>query len=783
MAALLLALASMGSAHGLEAGAAKVAIPIPPGVPLDGLLERWGQSHVAVHDPVYVRCLYLRERETSIFLLTADLYAISRELRARVLDLAPDVVPTENIILAATHNHSGPGGLDKRWAYRLQAGRYMPEFVESAAKAFAEAMVQAHGNARRLAAIACLSTASQGLATNRFMPDGPSDPTMGIIRVDDADGAPIAILAVSPAPPMAAAAADRTQISAGYPGVFVSQLEALAGGDCVGMFLCGATADQKCANPGGKAGWDWPAALGASFAAQVHEAAQDIVCGQSEIHLFQVRADLPPSLAGPLLPDSTTLLILEIGDSLLLFAPGMPSSEIGQRLREQALARGYAAQFTICAANDRLPSYVSRSVYPRTTVPDLIFHGPEIEQWLLHEVARLIPRSQPGPETVPPDVVEPRDLGGGFSLDLSGPFSECGRWRGAAFRDIIQAHFRSAAGRLSEDHSLVPTTGLWQIAPPFVDLKPYLLPRLGMEARPLLNAISPSLVEEVSGLAEGCGLPFDAAWMLQAYTQAIDAGPHEAGHSGLFAAIGERAGADDLRVGQNINGVGFGLSPGEHTSLVAVRYAPDQGHGFVAITMPWALGPISGMNDAGLVLCAERMNSQPSGSFEAPPIGLLLHDVLYSSGTFKEALSKLEASPATLGYRLLVAALSPARTRDGAETRPQADARILEHDTTRLVREPVDGLLIGTTASPKPEDAAEDTPASIEDILREKRIISQTTIQAVLADPALLLDEDTQCSVVFLPKSNRIAIAFRNDQGIFGEFVELAVPVKATEAP
>ena len=104
------------SAYALEAGAAKVEITPPVGTPMNGYGARMGRSSTGVHDPLWSRCLYLDDGETKVLLVNTDLCMINAELRARVLELAPEDVPPENIILTATHTHSAQGGMHRYFA-------------------------------------------------------------------------------------------------------------------------------------------------------------------------------------------------------------------------------------------------------------------------------------------------------------------------------------------------------------------------------------------------------------------------------------------------------------------------------------------------------------------------------------------------------------------------------------------------------------------------------------------------------------------------------------------
>ena len=194
IAAFLAAWTLSLAAGALEAGAGRADITAPVGTPLNGYGDRMGRSSTGVHDPLWARALFLDDGTTRLFLVNVDLVAINPELRARVLELAPDVVPRENIILCATHTHNGQGGMTPNLVMRAVSGRFMPEVLESTAIAITQAMRQAYDSHRR-AAIGYGTAKQTGLTGNRRFSGGPMDEQIGVIMVEDADGKPISVVA------------------------------------------------------------------------------------------------------------------------------------------------------------------------------------------------------------------------------------------------------------------------------------------------------------------------------------------------------------------------------------------------------------------------------------------------------------------------------------------------------------------------------------------------------------------------------------------------------------
>ena len=121
-------------AQALEAGAAKIEITPPLGTPLNGYFDRLGRGAVAVHDDLWVRCLYLSDGETQLLLVNADLCFIHPELRAKVVAAGAGLVHGTNVmgyIAALAAYRDGREWLNQLMAY-LEANRdYLFDFVQT----------------------------------------------------------------------------------------------------------------------------------------------------------------------------------------------------------------------------------------------------------------------------------------------------------------------------------------------------------------------------------------------------------------------------------------------------------------------------------------------------------------------------------------------------------------------------------------------------------------------------------------------------------------------------
>lgn len=221
---------------GLLAGAARAEItPQIPGN-LTGYLLREGAC-TGVHDPVFARALALDRGEGAWLLVSVDVLDLSRADVALIRDaIALRIgVGAQAITIACSHTHSGPasvylrhcGEVDEHWLTWLRH-----RLVDLAAEAW-----QKRRPARLAAAV---QPAERPAGINRRVKGGPVDPTLGLLYVTDTGGAPIACMVHHTCHPVVLGHESRL-MSAEWPGVVASEMEARLGAGAVALFANGAS--------------------------------------------------------------------------------------------------------------------------------------------------------------------------------------------------------------------------------------------------------------------------------------------------------------------------------------------------------------------------------------------------------------------------------------------------------------------------------------------------------------------------------------------------------------
>jgi Neutral/alkaline non-lysosomal ceramidase, N-terminal len=248
---LALALPAGAVAAGLEAGAARVDITPATGVGMYGFANRKGGAD-GVRDPLMARVLVLEAGEKRLALVALDLgRPPAGEWIRRLREKAVATSGISYVVVAATHTHSGPRIRDEYPA------KEAPDWESPVLEKVAQAIDEAHR--RRVAAGIGTGYGTVLIGHNRLRPEpdgsvtwfernntlvptSPVDPTVAVLRVDDAAGKPVAVLVNYACHPVVFGS-DNLLYSADYPGVALRIVERELGGAPLAMFLQGGDGD------------------------------------------------------------------------------------------------------------------------------------------------------------------------------------------------------------------------------------------------------------------------------------------------------------------------------------------------------------------------------------------------------------------------------------------------------------------------------------------------------------------------------------------------------------
>ncbi len=246
--ALAPASAARAQSGPLKVGAARVDItpPVNADFPPSG--------HYA-HEHLYIRAIVLDNGVTRAALLGADLGGLTEEIWDEASQqIAKELnCPVENIIMSATHTHSGgvagppppriPNQQRARFPGTEKAVQAMMKAVKQAKKELQPAQVgygtgEAHLNVNRDAV-----SHDTHLWTQAPNFDGPSDKTLAVVMFKKTNGAPIAAYMNYAMHPINGYLSGIT--SADFPGAASRHVEQAFGDKMVMIFTQGASGDQN----------------------------------------------------------------------------------------------------------------------------------------------------------------------------------------------------------------------------------------------------------------------------------------------------------------------------------------------------------------------------------------------------------------------------------------------------------------------------------------------------------------------------------------------------------
>lgn len=237
---LLLAASSVALAQ-LRAGVGKTDITPALGTPLEGYYyERLATN---VHDPLFAKALVLEDGNNTLVIVITDLVDVApsgfKQARARIAKEFD--IPTGNIIISATHTHTGPvitpeyEALVATKVYdavKIARQSLQPAVLKSGAGS--EALVSFHR--RFMMKDSTVQFNPGALNPDIVRPMGPIDPEVGILYVETPSGTPLAVL-VNFA--IHLDTVGGTEISADFPAFISEVLKKNLGDDTMVMFGLG----------------------------------------------------------------------------------------------------------------------------------------------------------------------------------------------------------------------------------------------------------------------------------------------------------------------------------------------------------------------------------------------------------------------------------------------------------------------------------------------------------------------------------------------------------------
>lgn len=396
----------------VRAGAARVSItPDPLKLPYSlggyGDPSRLKNHATGIHDACYARALVLEQGAAKCALVSLDLCFLPSNVKDAVVShLANTGISPSSVFLSATHSHSAPDPLLLHSGNVGPSGElpnFDPKLLDFMATAIANSIIEANS---KLAEVKVGTGQKSGLGLNRNRRgEKITDDEMTAIRVDGADGKPVALVIDYAAHPVYYGP-EMLQVSGDWVGTFERMLETVYPGS-VALFLNGAEGD---ASPNGSDAGTNPEKI-EIYATKLLQPTRALVdsitpAGTAAVAIWTHSVDLPKRTPHPLfllaatrlkatldqarafvdhlMPEKTILTFLQLGDSLLVGVPGEPTAPVGLATKQMARERGIKHPAIVALTNGWLGYLVTEEQYKAGKYePTMSFYGPGIGQCIL----------------------------------------------------------------------------------------------------------------------------------------------------------------------------------------------------------------------------------------------------------------------------------------------------------------------------------------------------------------------------------------------------------------
>ncbi|MGZ0165138.1 MAG: hypothetical protein ACKVII_14540 [Planctomycetales bacterium] len=392
-------------ASNLRAGVAKVDITPDVSQGLNVVGHR--RKVFKIRDPLRAGVLVLDDGETKAAIVTLDTIGAWDEMvllaRERIQQLTD--IPASNIMVTASHNHSGPG-FDRESAW----GRELIDKLGVAAKNATATMrpVSIGYDEDQIGFSINRRKVINGRAVVRLNPEGPNDQRVKVLRFDDGSSlTPLAVVMHAVCHPCFFTWGDKgttpypngyPKLSADFPGEAQSFVEMVYGDKTSSLFLQGCAGDIRPNLPGYPyrcadeadiqwAGRDLGSAVVRSLARGV---TREKLKNRNSYYAIRV-ASAKVSLPGKEGRVTAELMAMKIGPYLLLTMPGEPMVEYGFRL-EQAI-EDRAIPIIVGYANGNIGYIATAAAYDVGGYePNTSKLLPEAETIILDELGQLADR-------------------------------------------------------------------------------------------------------------------------------------------------------------------------------------------------------------------------------------------------------------------------------------------------------------------------------------------------------------------------------------------------------
>ncbi len=728
----------------LRVGFAKCKIELPPMCQMTGFGDTGAIKAEGTADPLYARATVLEQSTTRVAVVSLDVFAVDAALRQQVLDRAKPLKLTD-VVLAATGTKRGPGGLlrARRWA------RFTGTFRSDVARAVLDAIQRA------------LSDAAKHLApaTVAFQPIGKGP---GNVAVFQTQGGEVRGVWLGLAGRRDTSKQTGNSFSAGAAGRMCDAIETKWPQRSV-QVLQGPVADLNDVRRESlvKSMMD-------GIARAISRGANDspklgISTRFAALHTPWRRVlDNPdaPVLTSPK-PWHLPVTTLSIGTHTLRTVPGeIAKAEMdASPVWSVTYANGYGGTFIGSRRYPHLAPNASRCITGPETVHELL-RAPDAPTRRASFRTKWV-SDVPHITRIAPSTPKRRDAKASDAYRL-------GHAHGTLLRDDIHAFLVGSETALT--HAAHATTDgplrTWIDRYGGQDPRAYVLLELIQRARTLIPHIPHAQLDEMEGIADAAGVPFDSILLINTFLTLAE----QTDANRLLAlparctnvVVHERA----TSMGQLLHAstLDWALRDLLAPSARVLLMEPAGGNTFMSVSWPGMVGTLRAMSAEGIAITEESTAAPKDTRVDGTPLPLLMRDVVQHASTLNDAVKRLRRARGTCGYKVTVS--------DGN----QLDARVVALTARHShVRKPLAGILQGVLPNApvsafvgaRNREIPQVTGSSLKRygaftkaLTQLKQPLRRADVQTLISDPSLgIRGEGTLFACVFEPSARRATVA------------------------
>jgi predicted choloylglycine hydrolase len=166
-------------------------------------------------------------------------------------------------------------------------------------------------------------------------------------------------------------------------------------------------------------------------------------------------------------------------------------------------------------------------------------------------------------------------------------------------------------------------------------------------AKTIEKDIPPDYIEEMKGLAEGSGLPYEEVLNMSSHVDYF-----AMLMCSTFVATGKATADGKLVEARNLDWASGGLSElDKYSTLFVIK--PEKGHSYVSMIYPGIVGALTAVNDAGLSVELNFSMAKKNGKTGMPAL-IIVRYIAQNAGTLDEAEKLLREIPRIAGYNIML---------------------------------------------------------------------------------------------------------------------------------